>query len=122
LLLTAIVAAVALAFVLAFICGVRTDLMTAIGTVVLAIGTLVLAFVAIFADTVRYKPILEVSIDPEPPNCIAIPLTIDGTPVAASYYLRLWVKNTGNTVAKLVEVYASELLRRRPDNISWGSR
>src|SRR5271163_4364570 len=95
---------------------------TAIGTIVLAGGTLILAVVAIFQDTVRgwlYKPKLEVSIQPEPPDCIAVPMTIGGTVITDSFYLRLWVKNTGNTAAKNVEIYASELLRSRPDNITW---
>ena len=70
-----LIAAIILAFVLALICGVPTDLITAIATVVLACGMLLLAFVAIFSDTVRgwlYKPILEVSMKPEPPECVAV--------------------------------------------------
>jgi hypothetical protein len=96
---------------------------SAIGTVVLALGTLVLAAVAIAQDTVRgwfYKPTLDVSIKTQPPDCVAVPITRqDGTFIADSYYLRLWIQNTGNTPAKNVEVYASELLRRRADNITW---
>jgi heme/copper-type cytochrome/quinol oxidase subunit 1 len=52
--------------------------LTAIGTVVLATGTIVLAVVAIFQDTVRgwfYYPALEVSIQTQPPDCIAVPIT-----------------------------------------------
>jgi hypothetical protein len=37
-------------------------------------------------------------------------MTIGGTVITDSFYLRLWVKNTGNTAAKNVEIYASELL------------
>jgi hypothetical protein len=125
---------------------------TAIGTIVLAGGTVILAFVAIFQDTVRgwiYRPKLEVSIQPQPPNCFAVPMThanrhsrstlttmgsgtsrllasdfgdpivADGTPVPDSIYLRLWVKNTAKTAARNVEVYASELLRSRADNVTW---
>jgi hypothetical protein len=117
-----VIAAVILAFVLAFISGVPTDLITAIATVVLACGTLLLAFVAIFSDTVRgwlYKPILEVSMKPEPPDCIAVPMTIGEETVADSFYLRLRVTNTGKVAARSVEVYASELQRRRADNKTW---
>lgn len=97
--------------------------LTAIGTMALAGGTVVLALIAIFPDTVRgwvYKPKLEVSIQPQPPDCISIPITLlDGTPVSDSFYLRLYVKNTGNMAAKKVEVYASALERSRADNITW---
>ena len=74
-----LIAAVILAFVPALVCGVAADLITAIATVVLACGTLLLAFVAIFSDTVRgrlYKPILEVSMKPEPPDCVAVPTAV----------------------------------------------
>jgi hypothetical protein len=95
----------------------------AVATVFLAAGTLLLAFVAIFPDTVRgwfYNPTLEVSIKTQPPDSIAVPITrADGTVIADSFYFRLWVKNIGNTTAENVEVYASELLRRRADNITW---
>jgi hypothetical protein len=102
---------------------VAAEWFTAIGTVVLAAGTIVLAVVAIFQDTVRgwfYKPTLEVSIKTQPPDCLAMPFTRpDGTFISDSYYLRIWVQNSGNTTAKNVEVYARQLLRRRADNITW---
>src|SRR5215831_10240626 len=94
------------------------ECITAWATVGLAAGTLVLALVAIFPDTVRrwfYRPNLEVSIQTQPPDCVAVPITITrpaGQTDVNSFYLRLWVKNTGNTTAKTVEVYAEELLRR----------
>ena len=85
----------------------------------IAAGTLVLAAVAIFQDTVRgwfYHPTLEASIQTKPPDCVAVPVTtLDGTKIADSVYLRLWVKNTGKATAKNAEVYASELLQRRTD-------
>lgn len=96
---------------------------TAIGTIVLAAMTFILAGVAIFPDTVRgwlYKPKLDVSIRPQPPDCVAVPITTtDGTPLSDSFYFRLWVKNTGSTAAKNVEIYATELERSRADNITW---
>jgi hypothetical protein len=96
---------------------------TAVATAVLASGTIVLAAVAIFPDTVRgwfYKPTLEVSIKTQPPDCLAMPFTRQvGTLIGNGYYLRLRVKNSGNTIGRNVEVYASQLLRRRADNITW---
>lgn len=87
-----------------------------------AFGTLVLAAVAIFQETIRgwfYHPAFRVSIKTEPPDCVAVPLNrLDGTFVANSIYLRLWVENVGNATAKNVEVYANKLQRRRRDG-SW---
>jgi hypothetical protein len=81
----------------------------------------VLAAVAIFQDKVRawfYHPTLEASIQTQPPDCNAVPVTtIDGTKfLANSIFLRLWVENTGNVSARNVEVFASALLLRRADN------
>jgi hypothetical protein len=102
-------------------CDPVADWVTAIGTLVLATGTLVLAAVAIFQDTIRawfYHPTLEVSIQTQPPDCNAVPVTtVDGTRfLADSIFMRLWVKNAGKASARNVEVYASELLLRRADN------
>lgn len=84
-----------------------------------AAGTLVLAAVAVFQETIRgwfYRPRFQVSIRTEPPDCVAVPFTrADGTLVADSIYLRLWVENVGNATAKNAEVYAKELLRQRAD-------
>jgi hypothetical protein len=102
-------------------CDSVPEWLTAIGTLLLATGTLVLAAVAIFQDSVRawfYHPTLEASIQTQPPDCNAVPLTTqDGTRILAnSLFLRLWVKNSGNAPARNVEVYASELRLRRADN------
>src|SRR5438552_2958471 len=97
--------------------AVSAEWLTAIGTIVLAAGTIVLAGVAIFQDTIRdwvYHPILEALIQTLPPDCIAVPFAKpDGTEVADSLYLRLWIKNAGRAPARNVEVYANELLRKR---------
>jgi hypothetical protein len=102
--------------------ALSAEWLTAIGTVVLATGTVVLAVVAIFQDTIRscvYHPTLEVSIQTLPPDCMAVPFANpDGTEVADSLYLRLRINNSGRAPAKNVEVYANELLRKRADN-SW---
>lgn len=84
-----------------------------------AAGTLVLAAVAVFQETIRawfYHPAFQVSIKTEPPDCVAVPFTrTDGTFVANSIYLRLWVENIGNATARNAEVYAKELCRKRAD-------
>jgi hypothetical protein len=83
------------------------------------LGTFVLAVVAVFQETIRswfYNPSFHVSIKTEPPDCVAVPFTErDGTFVADSIYLRLWVENIGNATAKNVEVYAKELRMQRAD-------
>ena len=86
-----------------------------------AVGTLVLATVAVFQDSIRrllYSPKFGVSIKNEPPDCVAIQGTSASGHVADSVYLRLWVENTGNTAARNAEVYARELRRRYADT-SW---
>jgi hypothetical protein len=84
-----------------------------------AAGTLVVAAVAVFQETIRdwfYRPKFRVSIKTEPPDCIAVPFNKpDGTIIANSVYLRLWIDNFGNATAKNAEVYAKELRRRRAD-------
>jgi hypothetical protein len=87
-----------------------------------AAGTLILAAVAIFQETIRgffYRPAFQVFIKTEPPDCAAVPFTNrDGEFVADSVYLRLWVENIGKATAKNAEVYAKELSRQRADG-SW---
>lgn len=78
-----------------------------------AVTTFILAAVAVFQETIRgwfYHPTFRVSIKAEPPDCVAVPFTTsDGTFVANSIYLKLWIENIGNAAAKNVEVYATEL-------------
>ncbi len=82
-------------------------------------GTFVLAAVAIFGKSIRgrwYKPVLEISTKTEPPHCISAPFRrSNDTFVSDSIYLRIWVENTGNLTAKLVEVYANYLRRKRAE-------
>lgn len=86
---------------------------------VVATGTLVLAAVAVFQETIRgwfYRPAFQASVKTEPPDCVAVPFTrSDGTFLANGVYLRLLIKNVGNATAKNVEVYAKELCRERAD-------
>lgn len=84
-----------------------------------AAGTLILALVAIFQDTIRswfYSPQFRFSVRTGPPDCVAVPFSApDGSVVADAIYLRIWVENIGNATARNVEVYATELRRRRAD-------
>jgi hypothetical protein len=84
-----------------------------------AVGTLVLAAVAVFQETIRgwfYHPEFQTSLKTEPPDCVSVPFTRqDGAFIANSIYLRLWVENVGNAAARNVEVYAQELRRQRAD-------
>jgi hypothetical protein len=84
-----------------------------------AIGTLILAAVAVFQETIRgwfYHPAFQVSTKTEPPDCVSVPFkTKEGKFVSDSIYLRIWVENVGNATARNAEVYATELRRRRAD-------
>ena len=101
------------------LCFFTADGLTAIATAVLAAGTIILAGVAIFQDTIHrwvYPPTLEASVQARPPDCVmTYSSTHDGKLVADMLYLRIWVKNIGKASAKLVEVYANELVRKRAD-------
>jgi len=97
--------------------------MTWLGTLaelLVAFGTLVVAAVAVFQETIRawfYQPCFSVSVKTEPPDCVWAPFKQpNGTLVCDSVYLRLWIENKGNATARNVEVYAKGLRRRRADN------
>src|ERR1700729_1652604 len=87
-----------------------------------AVGTLILAAVAVFQETIRawfYCPRFKVSAKTEPPDCVSVPWTVLQTgQQIPCYYLRLWIENIGNATAKNAEVYA-ERLRRRREEKSW---
>lgn len=93
--------------------------MSGIGSWLMVIGTLVLAAVAVWQDTIRgwlYRPRFRISSSTEPPDCAAVPFTrADGSFIAHSVYLGLWVENVGSATATNAEVYASGLQRRRAD-------
>lgn len=90
-----------------------------IATWLVALGTIVLAIVAVFQETIRswfYRPKFRVSAKTEPPDCVAVPFTDrEGTFIADSFYLRIWVENVGNAAARNVEVFASRLRLKRLD-------
>lgn len=77
------------------------------------VATLILAAVAVFQEPVRgwfYRPRFRVIAKTEPPHCVAVPITdVDGTFVANSVYLRIWVENNGNATARNAEVYVQEV-------------
>jgi hypothetical protein len=87
-------------------------------------GTLVLATVAVFQQTIRgwfYRPRFRVSIKTGPPDCVAVPFTgPDGSFVADAIYLGLWIENVGNATARNAEVFAKALRRQRADG-GWES-
>jgi hypothetical protein len=84
-----------------------------VSDLLVALGTLILAGVAVFQDTIRgwlYRPQFKVSCRTGPPDCVAIAFTTaDGQFVADSIYLRILVENDGNATAQTAEVYAKEL-------------
>jgi hypothetical protein len=102
-----------------------------------AIGTLVLAFVTVFQDYLRSKlwsPKLECRIDLHPPDCHKTNVVFDDRKGNAgsfdSYFFRFEVWNRGRVSAKNVEVLITEVLRKKgnsyelissfsPDNLSW---
>lgn len=92
-----------------------------------AIGTLLLAVVAVFQDKIRNyltRPKLKLEIQPSPPDCMRTSFPLP-TPIHDStgqsigetridipcYYFRLRVTNTGNCEAREVEVFAKDLKR-----------
>lgn len=81
-------------------------------------------FIAIFQDRMRawvMKPVLDITIDLKPPDCLKIPSSvINNTGVYIdsidTYYFRLKVINTGNKKAEKVEVFASKLMEEQSNN------
>lgn len=96
-----------------------------------AIGTLVLALVAIFQDRIRHwlmRPRLQLKVKVAPPDCHKTtwrlehrahdPNTGEDYPVVRNlpcYYFRLGVENVGNCEAREVELFARSLVRRGAD-------
>ena len=103
------------------------DSLTGIATIVLALATVGLAVVTVFLEEIRrifFRPKLEVSIEPNPPDCLSVPWTgrflePDGQTirVVASdcYYARLRVTNMGNRPAEAPEVFAKQLSKQQAD-------
>jgi hypothetical protein len=95
-----------------------------IANIIVAIGTIILALVAIFGRSIgRWlrRPKLKIKVISEPPHCHKTMLTKPGggaflvVPIDC-YYFRIWVENNGKTSAKNVEVFAKRLLRYNNQN------
>lgn len=96
------------------------QIMNLVAGIMVAVGTLVLAVVAVFQDRIRSylsRPNFLVSVRTEPPDCTSVPLSLrqTGQRLGDAMYLRIWVENRGNTPARQVEVYAGELRRQQAD-------
>jgi len=89
---------------------------------VVGVGTLALAALAIWGETIRgliYRPEFTVSCTGEPPDCISIPIADGaGNVISDSIYLRILVANVGRAAANTVEVYARRLRVQRA-NGTW---
>jgi hypothetical protein len=89
-----------------------------------AVGTLILAAVALWQEKIRgwfYSPDLQVFTTNEPPQCVSVAITnqASGEFLGDRAYLRVQIENKGNATARNVEVYANELRRRRPADNTW---
>lgn len=89
-----------------------------------AVGTLLLAIVAVFQDKIRHwvlSPKLNISCSNDPPDCHkTIYKMIDHTTgqvilAAECYYFRIRVHNTGDRSAENVQVFAEELSVKQID-------
>lgn len=96
------------------------------------IGTLLLAFIAVFQDKLRaylQSPKLDCEMELKPPDCHRTVMTGDNLSFYAFYYLfKIW--NRGNISAKNVEVIISNVSKKEgnefknvdgffPDNLKW---
>ncbi len=94
-----------------------------VASLLVAIGTLILAAVAVFQDLIRSwvsRPQFRITVRTEPPDCVSVPFrnVLTGQFIGDSIYLRIWVETHGNAPARNVEVYARELRRQQADQ-SW---
>jgi hypothetical protein len=99
-----------------------------------AIGTIVLAIVAVFQDKIRsifWSPSLDCEIELSPPDCHRTISRVPGTEFYSFYY-RFKVWNKGRVSAKNVEVLIVDILKREgssfkriesfsPDNLRWST-
>ncbi len=79
------------------------------------IGTVALAFLAVFQDRVRRwfeRPKFRIRVKNGRPDCVAYPLLDgSGSKVGDCLNVRIWVENYGNSAATDVEVYAHEVFK-----------
>jgi len=87
-----------------------------------AVGTLLLAVIAIFQDVIRAwisKPRLVIIARTQPPCCHANVTMVQGINDVSrvdGVYLRLRISNEGNSTARGVEVFAEKLTKQQQDN------
>ncbi len=89
-----------------------------------AIATSLAVIVALFKDEIfrhlrRAK--LSVRITPEPPDCLLSPTAVNNDKgdllwLGDSYWLRLWIENTGKIRAEQIQVFAAKLYKRDANN------
>jgi hypothetical protein len=102
--------------------------LSAIGTLATAIIAVVTAIIAVVIARHQeecrresYHPTLGVTANIAPPDCLKIPMQLVNKQTgqlideAASYYLRVKIKNTGTEAATNVEVHAKSLTRVQGD-------
>jgi hypothetical protein len=94
---------------------------TFVVNVIVAAGTLAVAFVAAFGESIRAwwrRPRLTVACICAPPHCVSVPMRkTDGTATTTAVYLRVLVTNEkGRDSARNVWVYAKELSHQRADS------
>jgi hypothetical protein len=91
-----------------------------VADVAVALGTLALAFVAVFGESIRAwrrRPRLAAACICAPPHCVSVPMgRRDSTATTTAVYLRVLVTNGGRESARNVGAYANDLSRQRADS------
>lgn len=89
-----------------------------------SISTSLAVVVALFHDEIRswwHRPQLELTVRLAPPDCHKTSLSLidtrtgTETGTTSCYYLRLWIKNTGDRMAEKAQVFAARLLKKQAD-------
>lgn len=88
-----------------------------ITSVVIAIGTALAVFVALFKeDLVKLwrSPKFNVKLNLFPPDCNKTTIKYGNTPFDG-YYFRLWIENIGKSRAENVQVFVSKVFEKKAD-------
>jgi hypothetical protein len=81
-------------------------------------ATLAAVFVALFRESsfLRLRrPRLQAQIRARPPDCNKTRVRVSPELIVDSYYLRIWITNSGRSTATRVQVFAARLERRHAD-------
>src|SRR5712692_11987050 len=90
--------------------------LTAIGTLAAVLVALLLAVFHEHLRTLCWHPTLELFVENRPPDSHLTTLANSQTGIQAKcYYFRIRVQNSGNAIAKTVEVFVEEVSHRRAD-------